>query len=107
MCGQLCGTAQLIVFLQTTEILQVFQSESERVCVQGVCVLKSVCVYVQGVLRVCAMKENVWISAPSTERDLESGLSNGVRVWTRKMVNYAGEWHRDGCSQRQTSLNSG
>ena len=37
------------------------------------------------------MKLNVGIFAYATRCDLESGLSNSIRVMARKMVNYAWE----------------
>ena len=42
-----------------------------------------------GVKPARAMKVKAWICAPGTDRDLESGLSKGVSVRTRKMVNHA------------------
>ena len=42
-----------------------------------------------GVKNASAMKVNVRISAAATDRDLESGLSKGISVRTRRMVNYA------------------
>ena len=35
------------------------------------------------------MKVNGWICALATDRDLESGFSKSISVWTREMVNYA------------------
>ena len=41
-----------------------------------------------GVKPASAMKVNAWISAPATDRDLES-LSKSISVRTRKMVSFA------------------
>ena len=42
------------------------------------------------------MKVNAWICAPATDRDLESSLSKGISVRTRKMVNYVREGQGQG-----------
>ena len=42
------------------------------------------------------MKVNAWICAPTTDRDLESGLSKSASVRTPKMVNYASEGQKQG-----------
>ena len=42
-----------------------------------------------GVKPASAMNVNAWPCAPATDRDLESGLSKGISVRTRRMVNYA------------------
>ena len=38
------------------------------------------------------MKVNAWTCALATDRDLESGLSKSISVWTQKMVNYVSGW---------------